>query len=342
MQHFSFLYKDSLFSIALLTFIIALVILLEQARAYYAQKRNQRFLQKFAKAQNAYASNKALEELLRHANFSSLFFLAQAYFKGADFQMSIKILKDLLTRSLENEEKIAVLDLLAKSYFSMGYLQKTQNTLKEILRFSPRNIEALLKLMHVYELEKDYSKALETLECLEELQVSEIETTKNYLYMMYLIENKESGDKILYVAHNHQALKKIALAYLKTHHLELFWQEIDKTKCLENLLDLLWGMQNIPSFILEKHAVLQEIARAKGLLLDDKPCNIFELEIMRVLRKSPTKASLTFEYRCKNCKQILPFESHRCPMCYQLAFMEVVCKISKETYKETFYEVTRN
>ncbi|EJB14928.1 hypothetical protein HPCPY1124_0818 [Helicobacter pylori CPY1124] len=43
MQHFNFLYKDSLFSIALFTFIIALVILLEQARAYFTQKKTKNF-----------------------------------------------------------------------------------------------------------------------------------------------------------------------------------------------------------------------------------------------------------------------------------------------------------
>ncbi len=331
MQHFNFLYKDSLFSIALFTFIIALVILLEQARAYFTRKRNKKFLQKFAQNQNAYASSENLDELLKHAKISSLMFLARAYSKIADIEMSIEILKGLLNRPLKDEEKIAVLDLLAENYFSVGYLQKTKDTVKEILRFSPRNVEALLKLLHAYELEKDYSKALETLECLEELEVVEIETIKNYLYLMHLIENKEDAAKILHVSKASLDLKKIALNYLKSYDEKLFWQEIDATKRLENLLDLLWDM-NIPAFILEKHALLQDIARSQGLLLDNKPCQVFELEVLRALLNSPMKASLTFEYRCKHCKQIFPFESHRCPVCYQLAFMDVVLKISKKTH----------
>ncbi|GAA8403465.1 hypothetical protein HpDR45_06530 [Helicobacter pylori] len=331
MQHFNFLYKDSLFSIALFTFIIALVILLEQARAYFTQKKNKKFLQKFAQNQNAYASSENLDELLKHAKISSLMFLARAYSKIADIEMSIEILKGLLKRPLKDEEKIAVLDLLAENYFSVGYLQKTKDTVKEILRFSPRNVEALLKLLHAYELEKDYSKALETLECLEELEVPEIETIKNYLYLMHLIENKEDAAKILHVSKASLDLKKIALNHLKSHDENLFWQEIDATKRLENVIDLLWDM-NIPAFILEKHALLQDIARSQGLLLDNKPCQVFELEVLRALLNSPMKASLTFEYRCKHCKQIFPFESHRCPVCYQLAFMDVVLKISKESY----------
>ncbi|MCQ2916335.1 hypothetical protein JT164_06275 [Helicobacter pylori] len=331
MQHFNFLYKDSLFSIALFTFIIALVILLEQARAYFTRKRNIKFLQKFAQNQNAYASSENLDELLKHAKISSLMFLARAYSRIADIEMSIEILKGLLNRPLKDEEKIAVLDLLAENYFSVGYLQKTKDTVKEILRFSPRNVEALLKLLHVYELEKDYSKALETLECLEELEVVEIETIKNYLYLMHLIENKEEAAKILHVSKASLDLKKIALNYLKSYDEKLFWQEIDATERLENAIDLLWDM-NIPAFILEKHALLQDIARSQGLLLDNKPCQIFELEVLRALLYSPMKARLTFEYRCKHCKQIFPFESHRCPVCYQLAFMDMVLKISKETH----------
>ncbi|WP_120913798.1 hypothetical protein [Helicobacter pylori] len=331
MQHFNFFYKDSLFSIALLTFIIALVILLEQARAYFTQKKNKKFLQKFAQNQNAYASNENLDELLKHAKISSLMFLARAYSKIADIEMSIEILKGLLNRPLKDEEKIAVLDLLAENYFSVGYLQKTKDTVKEILRFSPRNVEALLKLLHAYELEKDYSKALETLECLEELEVPEIETIKNYLYLMHLIENKEDASKILHVAKNSPDLKKIALNYLKSYDENLFWQEIDKTERLENMIDLLWDM-NIPAFILEKHALLQDIARSQGLLLDNKFCQIFELEVLRALLHSPIKAHLTFEYRCKHCKQIFPFESYRCPVCYQLAFMDMVLKISRKTH----------
>ncbi|WP_120868644.1 tetratricopeptide repeat protein [Helicobacter pylori] len=331
MQHFNFLYKDSLFSIALFTFIIALVILLEQARAYFTRKRNKKFLQKFAQNQNAYASSENLDELLKHAKISSLMFLARAYSKIADIEMSIEILKGLLNRPLKDEEKIAVLDLLAENYFSVGYLQKTKDTVKEILRFSPRNVEALLKLLHAYELEKDYSKALETLECLEELEVVEIETIKNYLYLMHLIENKEEAAKILHVSKASLDLKKIALNHLKSHDENLFWQEIDAIERLENVIDLLWDM-NIPAFILEKHALLQDIARSQGLLLDHKPCQIFELEVLRALLHSPMKARLTFEYRCKHCKQIFPFESHRCPVCYQLAFMDIVLKISKETH----------
>ncbi|WP_187914181.1 hypothetical protein [Helicobacter pylori] len=331
MQHFNFLYKDSLFSIALFTFIIALVILLEQARAYFTQKKNKKFLQKFAQNQNAYASSENLDELLKHAKISSLMFLARAYSKIADIEMSIEILKGLLNRPLKDEEKIAVLDLLAENYFSVGYLQKTKDTVKEILRFSPRNVEALLKLLHAYELEKDYSKALETLECLEELEVVEIETIKNYLYLMHLIENKEEAAKILHVSKASLDLKKIALNHLKSHDENLFWQEIDATERLENVIDLLWDM-NIPAFILEKHALLQDIARSQGLLLDHKPCQVFELEVLRALLNSPIKASLTFEYRCKHCKQIFPFESHRCPVCYQLAFMDMVLKISKKTH----------
>ncbi|WRC99091.1 hypothetical protein E5K80_03320 [Helicobacter pylori] len=331
MQHFNFLYKDSLFSIALFTFIIALVILLEQARAYFTQKKNKKFLQKFAQNQNAYASSENLDELLKHAKISSLMFLARAYSKIADIEMSIEILKGLLNRPLKDEEKIAVLDLLAENYFSVGYLQKTKDTVKEILRFSPRNVEALLKLLHAYELEKDYSKALETLECLEELETPEIETIKNYLYLMHLIENKEDAAKILHVSKASLDLKKIALNHLKSHDENLFWQEINTTDRLENVIDLLWDM-NIPAFILEKHAVLQDIARSQGLLLDNKPCQVFELEVLRALLNSPIKASLTFEYRCKHCKQIFPFESHRCPVCYQLAFMDMVLKISRKTH----------
>lgn len=104
MQHFNFLYKDSLFSIALFTFIIALVILLEQARAYFTRKRNKKFLQKFAQNQNAYASSENLDELLKHAKISSLMFLARAYSK-ADVEMSIEILKGLLNRPLKDEKK---------------------------------------------------------------------------------------------------------------------------------------------------------------------------------------------------------------------------------------------
>ncbi len=258
-------------------------------------------------------------------------FLARAYSKIADIEMSIEILKGLLNRPLKDEEKIAVLDLLAENYFSVGYLQKTKDTVKEILRFSPRNVGALLKLLHAYELEKDYSKALETLECLEELEVPEIETIKNYLYLMHLIENKEEAAKILHVSKASLDLKKIALNHLKSYDEKLFWQEIDATKRLENVIDLLWDM-NIPAFILEKHALLQDIARSQGLLLDNKPCQVFELEVLRTLLHSPIKASLTFEYRCKHCKQIFPFESHRCPVCYQLAFMDMVLKISKKTH----------
>lgn len=92
------------------------MILLEQARAYFTQKKNKKFLQKFAQNQNAYAGSENLDELLKHAKISSLMFLARAYSK-ADVQMSIEILKGLLNRSLKDERKNRCFRFISQKLF---------------------------------------------------------------------------------------------------------------------------------------------------------------------------------------------------------------------------------
>lgn len=100
-------------------------------------------------------------------------------------------------------------------------------------------------------------------------------------------------------------------------------------KNLHNYIDLLWNLPPPPNMeAIKSHKQIADIYRAKGQLNDNCECEIFELEVLRILGKdSRKKADLGFKYRCDFCQGIFPFESHRCPNCAEVGGSSVVLEI---------------
>ena len=77
----------------------------------------------------------------------------------------------------------------------------------------------------------------------------------------------------------------------------------------------------------------------KGFANKGAVCAKFELEAVRLLRThTPFNADLHFEYRCSECKEIFPLESHRCPTCNALLSFEVLCSV-RESRNEARYSL---
>ena len=87
-------------------------------------------------------------------------------------------------------KKEELLELLGTTYFKGGFLQRSKEIFLRILKFSPRNKNVLTHLLLVYEKLKDYKKAKEITDSLEELD-NDMSIDKIYLDSLIILNDSE-------------------------------------------------------------------------------------------------------------------------------------------------------
>ncbi|PAF47603.1 hypothetical protein BKH46_03530 [Helicobacter sp. 12S02634-8] len=345
------MYRDPLFGITILVAIIAIVALADYSRNRYRSKKRSQSLKNLAKSYEYTGLSDGVMEFLSlaHNPVPTLMFLAQTYAKSGDSEQAIRIYLSILEKTSESKDKIPILEALGVTYFDAGFLQRAKNIFIEILKSYPRNSGVLSYLMRTYESMGEYKKALEVLDCLDELEVgsdtisSEIIAHKNYLYLMMVIDEdflslEQKEHQIIALFYQAPSLHKLVLTYLKTYNLPLFWQQVALLGDVQNFIDLLWGFpkEAIPFDLLQNAPSVLDIYRAKGYVRDGKECDIFELEVLRVLELEGgnLRGGIDFEYRCHSCKSIFPFDSYRCGACSELGTMDVILKLRRAKNNE--------
>ena len=359
-----FSYTDPLVGIIILVAIIALVALIDYYRNRYNDKKKEASLHNLTKSYEFMGLTQGVEEFLALSNdpIPTLQFIANAYIQSGNTQEAIKIYLSILeslphsTNSAKSRIKIEILENLGSAYYRAGFLQRAKNVFLEILKNYPRNPQVLIYLLNTYERLNEYKNAIDALMCIEEIYESmplnkneqffrSLELNKDYLHTLLLI-NKHDISLAEKIAQLNQMkekeprLEKIILAFFKSVNHSLFWQEIPKSKHKEHFIDILWLFEpkDLPLASITDKPIL-DVYRAKGLVIDNESCDIFELENMRILKRySNIPVDLSFEYRCHSCKQVFPFENARCSHCGELLNNDVLLKIRK-TNNEASYSL---
>ncbi|WP_104638529.1 tetratricopeptide repeat protein [Helicobacter bizzozeronii] len=338
MEQLAFIYKDSLFSVAILVLIVGSVILVDYFRSALAHRRNLKTLnalsRSYSQVELAYEVQQLLakeqENALEVLGFKTWMFLAKHYAKYGSSEQAIKIYLALLPKY--QNDRIAILESLAKAYIDMGYVQKARDILIEVLRIDPGNTRALHAMVQAHEIMCEPQKALQVLECLDELGTSGLADTYYYLQMQILIEQdlglEDKSFAILTLGHQQPKLYKLALRHCKSHHKPLFLQEITYLEEAMPYIDLLWDIkkEEIQPFLESLHPKLLEVFVAKGYV--EGVCDTLELEIFKTFH-AKYQINLNFSYQCSFCKSLSPFESYRCLVCAQIGPKEVVLGIEK-------------
>lgn len=352
-------FTDPLVGIIIALGIIVLFSLFSFFKTRYRDKQRSKSLQNLAKSYEFAGLASGVEEFLSLSNnpIPTLQFIADAYIKSGNTQDAIKIylsiLDNLKHTNKDSKIKIEILQNLGTAYYGAGFLQRAKDIFLEILKHYPRNPNVLHYLLKTYERLNEYKNALEVLKCIEEIydesqntsqvESSNIALNKAYINTLLIINQHDLplSQKIKQLNHIKDVeprLEKIILSFFKSASFSLFWEEISKSHNIAHCIDILWDFKqtDIPLDAITNAHIL-DVYRAKGFVVDDRSCDVFVLENMRILKRySKLKADLSFEYRCHSCKHIFPFEYARCANCGELLNSDVICKI-REIKDEASY-----
>ena len=336
-------YRDPMFGLIILFSAIFVISFVNYWWGTYKTKEEKDGIEDFIKRFEIVSDEDEFKSLLKDKTIpvESLALLAHGYGKSGNFEKAIGLYLLALERSKNREHKKYILSELGKTYFNAGFLRRSCEVFLDSLKLHPRNEESLKYLSVSYEKLKEYDRAIEVLDSLEELG-AKVEKQRDYLRSLAIIYNYKLTDK--------QKIDKL-VSMLKTapflqRKIFEFWQitktevdmELFKTFEHKKLLDLLW-MTDIEWFDIStcKVPLLEEISSARGLIKPIRESkSYFELEVLSNLNSIDyKKASLNFEYICDECKNNFPVHFHRCTNCQAIASANIEPTITKEVFQDS-------
>ena len=268
--------------------------------------------------------------------FDSILLLASTFLHKGDYNKAINVYLSLLEVVQDRVKKEELLELLGNTYFKGGFLQRSKDVFLRILKFSPRNKSALKSLMLVCEKLKDYKKAKEITEALEELNV-DIKVDRVYFETLLILNDPilsyEKRTELLYeIFKENQIIQRLFATFLIQFNREFFFNNINTFDC-KKLIDILWYQRkdDIDFVKIENNQFLNELYSAKGYINSVDSSSDFDLNILILINnhKKEIKTNLNFEFICTSCKHSHPFFESRCPNCHSVLSLEVKHHLAK-------------
>lgn len=325
-------FRDPLFGIIVFFALVFVIAFFSYWWGRYKTKEDSRHLDKFIQQFHTLPNEHELSELVGTSSISdkSWHLLASSYFQNGEFEKTIEIYQNLVKHQKDPSQRRDTLFLLGRTYFKAGFLERARDLFLQILKANPRTPQALHYLLLVYEHLRQYNKALEVLEPLDELGE---DATLDRLYLKTVslindvtIASEEKARALVEMYEASHQLSYLIFEYLFRHNPQLAWQHLDQSQC-ERLSDLFWQLQPeaYDLDIIAANGYLRELFSAKGAVKLAKESDIFELDVLiKLNQNNHSGATLSFEYLCRECKHVLPFSFHRCPNCY--AIDSIVCE----------------
>ncbi len=335
-------YRDPLFGIIL---IVALIFLISFFTYYYSIYKERIARKDYRKLSLRFELGKLKEEDYVHLYktynlpFDSILLLASSFLHKGDHNKAISVYLTLLEHVKDRVKKEELLELLGTTYFKGGFLQRSKEIFLRILKFSPRNKNALFHLLLVNEKLKDFKKAKEITLCLEELD-KDMNIDKIYLDSLIILNDSvlsyERRTELLYdIFKENKIIERIFATFLIQFNKPFLWEHIGEFDC-SKFIDVMWYM-NPNDINLEKaidNEFLVELYNAKGYLNTLKHSKNFDFDILILINQHEHKinATLDFEYICSSCKHSFPIFDTRCPHCHQILTFNVKYHLTKALF----------
>ena len=259
-----------------------------------------------------------------------------------DFSKTITIFLALLEKTDDTAKKEEILEQLGKIYFRTGLLQRSKEIFLKILKFSPRNKDALFYLLLSYEKLKDYNSAIQILEPLIELG-RDVKIDQSYLYAMKIVSDAtlssekkiEQLEKLLV---GHIFLERILVSFLIRCDTKLFWQKASLFD-FSKIVDILWYLpkDSVDLEFVKKESYLSDLYSAKGYFDFSNSSEVFEFDLMILSKNRTHKSSsfdFNFEYICEHCKKIHYVYDYRCLTCHSPLSLYPTIKFAKLNFEK--------
>ncbi len=342
MDFLPFDYRDPLYGSILLVAIIFIISFTSYWWGILKSKEEETSVNKFMKKFNQYSGFNEYKEIIQRKDLptESAILMALTFEKSGEYEKTIEIYSAILKSINEPKKRKDILTLLGKTYYKAGFLQKSREVLLASLKIFPRNEEALTYLIVIYENLREYNKAIDVLNTLEELG-SEIKERKLYFETLCIIHNKSFKDekkvrKLVSLGVDKKIVQRKLFEFLKLNKLPLD-SDILKDFDFRNLIDLVWDtrMDKFSEDLIEKNSLLREIFSAKGESYDATSSNIFELNVLIKLHLlKDTSADMGFRYTCYECKSVFPLYFYRCPKCQNISSAKVDIILTGKSHEE--------
>ncbi|MEA3354419.1 MAG: tetratricopeptide repeat protein [Campylobacterota bacterium] len=332
-------YRDPLFAIIIIVAFIFIASFLTYTYGLYKERIAR---EEYRKLLKRFELGNLKEEDYIHLYstynlpFDSIILLASTFIHEGKYNKAISVYLTLLEHVNEQVKKEELLELLGAAYFKSGLLQRSKDVYLKILKFSPRNKTALKHLLLIFQSLKDYNRANEVLDALQELD-EDIIKEKIYINILQIINDPilsfEAKSKQLYSNFKlNKKLERVVVEFLVKYNKKMFWEHIEEFNYLK-IIDFLWyfDFEDIDFDKVNKIKLLEDIYTAKGYIDTSKSTGQFELSVLIAVRSSPSKveADLNFEFLCKKCKKVYPIYDSRCPNCQDILSFVVEPKLSK-------------
>jgi tetratricopeptide (TPR) repeat protein len=339
-----FNYRDPIFGIIAIFVLIFLASFFTYSFNIYNERKSRKEYKKLLKK---FEINDLEEEdyisLYKTYNipFDSIILIASIFLKKGDTNKAINVYLSLLEHVKEQTKKEELLELLGKTYFKSGFLQRSKDIYLKVVKFNPHNTEALKSLLIIFEKLKNYPKCLEVLESLDEL---EVDVYNDYLYIntISIIEDpllsyENKSTKLIEKLEEDKLIQRIVLEYILMFNREFFWKNLNSFN-LKLIIDILWYLpkENIYFDNIKNNKFLNELYTAKGYLSTASKSDIFELGVLIATNHYEHKIpiDLNFNFVCDVCKNTHPIYTARCPHCNSILSFNVKQSLAKGFYEK--------
>ncbi len=341
MDFLSLDYRDPLYGVIILFALIFIISSVSYWWGIFKSKEDETNIKKFVKKFDQYDSFDDYKQLIQKKDLptESAILMALTYEKSGEYEKAIEIYLSILKNMVGPKRRKDVLTLLGKTYYKAGFLKKSREILLTSLRLYPKNEEALTYLSVIYETLREYDKALEVLDTLEEFGCA-VEQKKLYFQTLTIIHNKSMSlekkvDGLKSLGLEHKIVQRKLFEFLKSNNLP-FESALLKQYDFNNIIDLLWvtRLEKFDEAFVKEQPLLAEIFTARGDVLEAKESDIFALNVLIKLHlQEDASGDLSFSYICKNCKNVFPLYFYRCPKCQQIDTAEIETNLIKRGYE---------
>ena len=333
-------YRDPLFGVIVFFTLIFVISFLTYSFGLYKEKKSR---QEYRKLLQRFELGNLKEDDYVHLYttynlpFDSIILLASTFLHKGEYNKAIGVYLALLEHVTERVKKEELLELLGKTYYKGGFLQRSKEIFLKILKFSPRNSNALEYLLLVYEKLKEFDKAKEVIEALHELEV-DVKQEVFYINTLKLLNDplisfEKKSTHLLELFRENPIIERIVGKYLLQFQKNIFWENLELFD-VKKLLDYLWylNFDDINFDAVYKNPLLVELYTAKGHIKDATNSSIFELEMMIISRQANSnfKTDLNFRFLCSKCKSAHPIYESRCPHCHKTLTFKIEPELTRK------------